>query len=70
MGGQNMEIIHKFKYLGITSENTGGWRNQKPFIQAKGKQALTATDKCLARTPNMKARTLKYIHMKRCMNPG
>jgi hypothetical protein len=28
MGGQNIKIIDKFKYLGITLENTGGWRNQ------------------------------------------
>jgi hypothetical protein len=27
MGGQNIEKIDKFKYLGITLENTEGWRN-------------------------------------------
>jgi hypothetical protein len=47
MGGQNIKIIDKFKYLGIL-ENTGGWRNQEAFIKTKGNQALTAIDKCLA----------------------
>jgi hypothetical protein len=61
MVGQNREIIDKFKYLGITSENTGEWRNQKAYIKAKGNQALTAIDKCLATTPNMKVRTLENI---------
>jgi hypothetical protein len=62
MGGQNIEIVDKFKYLGITSENTGGWRNQKASIKAKDNQALTATDKCEATTPNMKVRTLENIY--------
>jgi hypothetical protein len=35
MGGQNIEIIDKFKYLGITLENIGGWRNQKASIKQK-----------------------------------
>jgi hypothetical protein len=61
MGGQNIEIIDKFKYFGITLENTGGWRNQKASIKAEGNQSLTATDKCLATTPNMKVRTLENI---------
>jgi hypothetical protein len=39
MGGQNIEIIDTFKYLGITLENTGGRRNQKASIKAKGNQA-------------------------------
>jgi hypothetical protein len=62
MGGQNTEIIDKFKYLGITLENAGGWRNQKASIKAKGNQSLTAVDKCLATTPNIKFRTLEYIY--------
>jgi hypothetical protein len=69
MGGQNIEIIDKFKYLGITLENTGGWRNQKASIKTKGNQALTAIDMCLAATPNMKVRTLEN-NMKHCVNPG
>jgi hypothetical protein len=51
MGGQNIEIIDRFKYLGITLENTGEWRNQKASIKAKGNQTLTAIDKCLAANP-------------------
>jgi hypothetical protein len=46
MGGQNIELMYKFKYLGIelidkfkylgrTLENTGGWRNQKASIKPK-----------------------------------
>jgi hypothetical protein len=66
MGGQNIEIIDKFNYLGITLENTGGWRNQKASIKAKGNQALTAIDKCLATTPNMKVRTLENIYKMLC----
>jgi hypothetical protein len=58
MGGQNIEIIDEFIYLGITLDNTGGWRHQKASIKAKGNQALTAIDKCLATTPNMKVRAL------------
>jgi hypothetical protein len=62
MGGQNIEIVNKIKCLGITLENTGEWRNQKASIKAKGNNALTATDKCLATTPNMKVRTLENIY--------
>jgi hypothetical protein len=52
--------------------NTGGWRNQKTSIKAKGNQALTVIGKCLATTPNMKVRPLEniYKYMKRCVNPG
>jgi hypothetical protein len=66
MCGQNIEIIVKFKYLGITLENTVGWRNQKASIKAKGNQALTAIDKCLATSPNMKVRTLENIYETLC----
>jgi hypothetical protein len=66
MGGQNIEIIDKFKYLGITSEDTGGWKNQKASIKAKGNQTLTAIDKCLATTPNMKVRTLENLYEMLC----
>jgi hypothetical protein len=41
-------------------------RNQKASIKAKGNQALTATDKCLATTPNMKVRTLENIYETLC----
>jgi hypothetical protein len=66
MGGQNIQIIDKFKYLGITLENTGGWRNQKASIKAKGNEALTAVDKCLATTPDMKVRTLENMYETLC----
>jgi hypothetical protein len=61
MGGQNIQIIDKFKYLGITLENTGRWKKQKASIKAKGNQVLTAIDKCLVTTPNIEVRTLEYI---------
>jgi hypothetical protein len=48
MYGQNIEIIDKFKHLGITLGNTGGWKNQKTSIKAKGNKSLIAVDKCLA----------------------
>jgi hypothetical protein len=70
VGGQYVEIIDKFKYLGITLENTGGWRNQITSIKVKGNQALTSNDKCLATTLNMKVRTLEYMYIKPCVNPG
>jgi hypothetical protein len=28
MNGQNIEVVYKFNYLGVT-ENTGGWNKQK-----------------------------------------
>jgi hypothetical protein len=62
IAGQNIEIIDKFKYLGITVENTGGWMNQKASIKAEGNQALIAVNKSLATTPNMKVRILEYIY--------
>jgi hypothetical protein len=40
-----VEVTEKFKYLGVTLENTGGWKNQKESTKAKGSQALSATDK-------------------------
>jgi hypothetical protein len=64
--GKNIETVDKFKYLGITSENTGGWRNQKASVKVKGNQALTASDKCLAITPHMKVRTLENIYETLC----
>jgi hypothetical protein len=63
MGGQNIEIIDKFKCLGITLENTGGWRNQKASIKAKGNEAI---DKCLSTTPNMKVTTLENVYKTSC----
>jgi hypothetical protein len=66
MGNQNIETIDKFKYLGITLKNTGGWTNQKASIKAKGNQASTATDKCLATTPNIKIGTLENIYETLC----
>jgi hypothetical protein len=64
----HLQIIGTFKYLGITSENTGGWRNQKASIKEKGNQALTAIDKCLAATPNMEVRTLENIYETLCVS--
>jgi hypothetical protein len=66
MSDHNIEIIDKFKYLRITLENTGGWRNQKASIKAKGNQALTAIDTCLATTSNMKVMTLENIYEMLC----
>jgi hypothetical protein len=66
MGCQNIEKIYKFKYIGITLENTGRWRNQKAPIKAKDNQALTTINKCLATTPNMKVRTLENIYETLC----
>jgi hypothetical protein len=66
MGGQNIEIINGFKYLGITLESTGGLKNQKVSIKTKGNQALTAFDKCLVTTPNIKLRTLENFYEMLC----
>jgi hypothetical protein len=43
--------------------------NQNASIKAKGNQTLTAIDKCLATTPNMKVRTLEK-YKERCVNLG
>jgi hypothetical protein len=66
MDGQNIEIIDKFKDLGITLKNIGGWRNQKVPIKAKVNQVLTAIDKYLATTPDMKVSTLENIYETLC----
>jgi hypothetical protein len=56
--------VNKFKYLGITSETTGGRRNQKTLVQANGNQSLTTSDKCADTTGVTKVQTLEvYIYV-------
>lgn len=56
--GQNVEVIYKLKYLGITSENSGGYNRQMVLLKAKINQALIVIDKYLSRTHNMEVQTL------------
>jgi hypothetical protein len=56
--GQNVEVIYKLKYLGITSEISGGYNRQIALLEAKINQALIIIDNYLSRTPNMEVQTL------------
>jgi hypothetical protein len=45
MCGQNIEVLYKLKYFGITSENSGGYNRQMALLKEKIIQALIVIDK-------------------------
>jgi hypothetical protein len=57
-----IEVVDEINYLGVTFESSGGWNKQKLKVRAKGNQNLVATDKCLARAPDIKIKTLENVY--------
>ncbi|KDR17814.1 hypothetical protein L798_08243 [Zootermopsis nevadensis] len=66
MNGKIIETVKEICYLGVTLESTGGWAKQKAKVVAKGKQALVAIDKCLARMPHMRINILENVYEMVC----
>jgi hypothetical protein len=56
-----IEVLNEINYLGIFLGSTGDWNRQSCNLIAKGNQILVATDKCLARTPDIGVTTLENI---------
>jgi hypothetical protein len=59
---RKIEMADEINYLGVTFESSGGWNKQKPKIMAKGNQTLVATDKCLARTLDIRVKILENVY--------
>jgi hypothetical protein len=66
VNGQNIEVVDKFNYLGVTTDSTGSWNKQKTSAEIKGYQALGAIDKCRAVIPNVKVQMLENIYEMVC----
>jgi hypothetical protein len=66
VNGQNIEVVDKFNYLGVTLDSTGSWNKQKTLAKMKGHQALRATDKCTAVTPDIKVQMLENMYEMVC----
>jgi hypothetical protein len=47
VNGQNIEVVDKFTYLGVTLDNTGRWNKEKTLAKTKGRQTLRAIGKCI-----------------------
>jgi hypothetical protein len=62
VNGQNIEVVDKFNYLGVTLDSTGSWNKQKTLAKMKGYQALKATDKSIAVTPDIKVQMLENVY--------
>jgi hypothetical protein len=63
---QKTEMAGKINYLGVTFESYGCWKRQKLKTIAKGNQTLVTIKKCLARTPDMRAKEEKTNKEKLC----
>jgi hypothetical protein len=61
-----IEMVNEINYLGIFLESNGVWNRQGRNVIAKGNQTLLATDKCLARTPDMRVRILENMYEMLC----
>ena len=66
VNGQNIEVVDKFNYLGVTLDSTGSWNTQKTLAKMKAYQALRATGKCIAVTPDIKVQMLENIYEMVC----
>jgi hypothetical protein len=60
--GNNIEVVNEITYLEITLENTGSWEKHKKKITTRGNQTLIATDRCLARIPDMNVKISENIY--------
>jgi hypothetical protein len=61
MNGQNIEVVVKFNYLGVTLESTGCWNQQKTLAKATEYQSLVAIEKCILVTPSRMIQMLANI---------
>ena len=66
MEGQKLQLVHEIVCFGVKRERMGGWRKQKARIKATGNRTLTAIDKRLTRTPNVKVDMLQDIYEMIC----
>jgi hypothetical protein len=66
VNGQNIEVVDIFNYLQVTLDSTGSLNKQKTLAKMKSCQALKATDKCIAVTPNIKVQMLENIYKMVC----
>jgi hypothetical protein len=48
VNGQNIEVVDKLNYLGLTLDNTGDWDKQKILAEVKEYPVLRAIDKCIS----------------------
>jgi hypothetical protein len=55
-------VANEINYLGVTFESVGGWKRQKLKRRARENETLVATDKCLARTPDMRVKILENVY--------
>jgi hypothetical protein len=62
MKGQAIEILKEINYLGVILDSSGKWDEQKKAAQRTGNQALSAIDRCSAKTPCIEVRTLEKIY--------
>jgi hypothetical protein len=53
--------VDEINYLGETFESSSAWNRRKLNKTAKGNQTLVAIDKCLARTPDIRAKILENV---------
>jgi hypothetical protein len=60
---QNIEVVDKCTYLGVTLESTGSWNKQKTLARDKGYRALVAINKCISVTPNTEIQMLRNIQV-------
>jgi hypothetical protein len=58
---QIIEAVDEIHYLGVTLKCKGGWNKHKTKIMVKINETLVATEKCLKRTPDMKAKNIENV---------
>jgi hypothetical protein len=50
----------------VTLDSTGSWNKQKTLVKMKGYQVLSAIDKCIAVTRDIKVQMLENIYEMVC----
>jgi hypothetical protein len=60
MNAQNIGVVDKVNYLGVTLETTRCRTKQKTLAQAKGYKPLVATDKCISVIHSIKLQMENY----------
>jgi hypothetical protein len=60
--GASNRNIEEINYLEVHLDSSGKWDKQKKVTQQRGNQALSAIDRCLAKTPCIDVRTLEKMY--------
>jgi hypothetical protein len=54
LGGEEIEIVNKIKYLGVVINSRGTWDKERKQVAIRGKSALNSINICMARAPTIR----------------